>query len=78
MGENKKKQVTAVMGQVFEVDISDEACSKFGYKHGELISFPGLGKGIVMGVAPATEDNPQDVLWYALDYRDGRVSYSLR
>ncbi|MCK4387032.1 MAG: hypothetical protein KAV41_03060 [Candidatus Pacebacteria bacterium] len=77
MSENVKK-VVAVMGEIFEVDISDEACLQFGFRHGDRMVYPGLGKGVVEGVAPATgEGNPQpDVLWYALDFRDGKVSYS--
>ena len=73
-----KKMVTPRCGEPFEVDTSDEACSKFGFKHGDRIKHPEAGLGTVIGVAPAKEGvNPElDVLWYAIDGRGGRVSYS--
>ena len=74
-----KKMVTPRYGEPFEVDTSDEACRKFGFKHGDRVVHPHTGPGTVIGVAPATEglDPEPDVLWYASDY-DKRdvVSYS--
>ena len=72
------QKVIAVEGQEFEVDTSNEACGKFGLKHGDRIKHPYAGEGTAIGVASATTgNNPEpDVLWYAIDGRNGRVSYS--
>ncbi len=84
MSGKNTKTVQAIMGEIFEVDISDKACGKFDtkdakFRHGDRMEFPGLGKGTVEGVAPSTEESPQqDVLWYALNVNNGRVSYSSR
>ncbi|HCU01483.1 TPA: hypothetical protein DIC62_01630 [Candidatus Nomurabacteria bacterium] len=69
--------VTSWTGKSFSVNTSDEACAVFGFKSGDRI-ISRAGGGIVIGVAPATEGpNPKpDVLWYAVDGRDGKVSYS--
>lgn len=72
-----KKQVTAIMGQVFEVDISDEVCLKFGFRHGDRIVCPGFGKGTVEGIACGTRpDLKTEVLWFTIDSYGGRVGYS--
>jgi len=75
-----KKNVESIKGRRFEIDISDEACSALGlgFKHGDRIRHPNAGEGTVIGVAPATEglDPEPNVLWYAIDGRDGKVSYS--
>jgi hypothetical protein len=72
-----KKQVKARGGEVFEVDTSDEACGKFGVKHGDKIINCNGETCIVEGVAPATEGmKPEpEVLWRAVDGEDGKVSY---
>lgn len=66
--------VTPCYGEPFEVDTSDKACEKFGFKHGDRIRCPGVGVGTVIGVARSGEG--PDVLWYAIDGRGGNVSYS--
>lgn len=61
-------KVTARSGDEFEVDISDEACQRFGCCHGDIIIDPNGDIGKVMGVAPmfawCTDDQGEDVLWY--------------
>ena len=70
-----KKMVTACSGDSFEVDTSDEACGKFGFKHGDRIINNNLNeKGTIMGVAKS--EYTKQVLWYALDCNNGKVSYS--
>ena len=74
-----KKSVVAIDGKKFEVDTSDKACSKFGFKHGDRIKHPAVGKGTVVGVASATEgiDPEPDVLWCTFDgYDKEKVAYS--
>jgi hypothetical protein len=72
-----KKKVKARDGKVFEVDTSDEACGKFGVKHGDKIINCQGRTCVVEGVAPANErmDPEPDVLWRARDIDNGRVSY---
>jgi hypothetical protein len=72
-----KKQVTSRSRHRFEVDTSDKACDKFGFKHGDPISVNGK-KGTVMGVASAIgEKTPEpEVLWYILDRDNGKATYS--
>lgn len=74
-----KKQVEARSGKVFEVDTSDEACGKFGFKHGDRIIVrcleEGHNKAIVMGVASSTCPWEPEVLWYTLEGWDGVVTY---
>lgn len=64
----------------FEIDVSDEACSKFGFRHGERIfDNDAQGGGVVAGVAREYEwldSTGEEVLWYALDKDHGLVSYN--
>ncbi|MCK4744913.1 hypothetical protein KAS41_02525 [Candidatus Parcubacteria bacterium] len=60
----EKEFITSVSGKCFEVDVSNGTCRKFGYWHGEAIIHDSAGKGVVAGVAPATDRvTSQDVLW---------------
>lgn len=61
-------------GEMIKMDISDRACMRFGFKHGQRIIDPRGDKGVVMGVAPVDEGKP-DVLWFAYDCDGGEVSY---
>ena len=70
-----KQKVESRAGRVFEVDTSDAACGKFGFKHGDrIICIANNKPGVVMGVA--TSSYADKTLWYALDCNDGKVSYS--
>jgi hypothetical protein len=76
MADNGKcqetKLVTNTAGNSFYVDISDEACGKFGFKHGDRIYDPDQGKeGIIEGVAPSAYSRKS--LWHALDGHGGKV-----
>jgi len=68
-----KKMVESVEGKHFEVDISDEACGKFGFKYGQRITIYEKG-GIVVGVAPI-DNSERKVLWIALDRDNGKVCF---
>lgn len=52
--------------RIIAVDISDEACLKFGFAHGEIAIRPDGLKAIIKGVAPGNDGN--DVLWYEIDH----------
>ena len=68
----KTRMVTNLMGHVFFVDISDEACGDFGFHFGEKIFERHSGKeGVVVGVAPS-EKAEQD-LWISLNGDNGNV-----
>lgn len=75
----RKKRVTAIEGQVVEVDTSNRACRRFGFRHGQKIKSRYDGVCTVMGVAPvvsgATQDmNPApEALWLAFESDEGRV-----
>jgi len=72
-----KKEVAPRFGKPFEVDTTDEACGKFGFKHGDRIVDNNNGeKGTVMGVAGMGVGKGKETLWYALDCDKGKVSYS--
>ena len=73
------RSVPFEVGKTFEVDTSDEACGRFGFKSCDRIYCKSSREeGVVVGVAPAMQgENPEPlVLWYALDSNGGRVSYS--
>ncbi|MFP4514811.1 MAG: hypothetical protein ACLFNO_02275 [Parcubacteria group bacterium] len=70
-----KKTVFSKSGRKIEIDISDEACSEFGFKHGARIVHPNLGKGTVEGVGHVNGCTDVNVLWYKLDVDEG-VSFS--
>lgn len=67
-------QATARGGVKVYLNISDEACMRFGFKYGQRIIDPRDDKGVVMGVAPAEPGAP-DVLWFAFDCDEGEVCY---
>ena len=68
----KWKKVEARDGQIFKIDISDEACllCSHGYfKHGDGFFDPVGTEGVILGVAPAVEKHAAPkvlVLWYIL------------
>ncbi len=68
-----KKIVISRFGESLEVDTSDNACSKFGFKHGDRIIDNSGYKSTVIGVAVSSITN--ETLWYARDCDNGRVSY---
>lgn len=57
------------------LNISDDACIRFGFKHGEVVSRPDGLDAIIMGVAKGNER--QDVLWYTIVHPTikGKVCY---
>jgi hypothetical protein len=76
----KKTEVTAINDLVFSVDISDEACRKFGFEHKEKILDLYGRPGLVIGVAPMPEsseciDQGEDILWISLDEHNGKVCF---
>jgi len=68
-------------GQPFKVEISDEVCGKFGFRHGDRIKVLYKAKryeaGTIIGVAPALEgtDPEPEVIWFRLDIYPSFVSY---
>lgn len=66
-------QATARGGERVYLNISDEACMRFGFKHGQRIIDPRDDKGVVMGVAPTKAGD--SVLWFAFDDDRGDVCY---
>lgn len=67
-------QVVSGTGTKFEVDTSDEACTEFGFKHGDKIIYNRLGyTGVVVGVAPSMYSDK--VLWLAFNHDNGKVSH---
>jgi hypothetical protein len=74
--------VTSEDGRTFSVDISDKACSPFGFKHNDraqiricITLFPIT----IIGVAHEYEWHKTDkgrlVLWFTYDGYDGRVTH---
>jgi len=61
---------------VFDVDISDEACQKCGFLHGETAIDPNDNKVEIAGVAPGN-DGITNVLWYFFIHSrtKGKVCY---
>jgi len=73
------KKVTAMSGDSFDVDTSDEACKQFGFHSGDVINnkdFPYLRT--VVGVAHSHEwDNGGNmVLWFMREGYDDRVFFT--
>lgn len=73
-------QVTGINGLVFEVEISDEACEKFGFKHGEKVLDPFKREAVVIGVAPlfaksGCVSQGTDVLYIELSETPGKVCF---
>lgn len=65
-----------ISGDMITVDISDDACAKFGYKHGDRIIYKSASNypGKVIGVAPIS-NGEQKALWFAFDEDHGRISF---
>ncbi len=64
-----KMEVISRSGISFKVDASDEACLKFGFRHGDRVEHPIFGKATVMGVAhPVCPARGEGVLWCAFDF----------
>ena len=57
------------------VDVSDESCLSFGFRHGDVVECPCKLDAIISGVAPGNDGT--DVLWYSLIHPaiKGRVCY---
>lgn len=77
-----KKKVKTLDGDVLEVNTSDEACSKFGFKPGQRIKSPHAGgEGTVVGVALSVGlaipdiETEHEVLWLAFDQDGGGVCF---
>lgn len=62
----KLLEVTAHDGGKVLVDISDEACLKFGFRHKDVVIDPDGDECIIMGVAPVSRGvhANQEVLWF--------------
>lgn len=60
---------------VIMVDVSDEACLKFGFKSGEIAINPNGNEVTLIGVASSNEG--PDVLWYEINHpkTKGKVCY---
>jgi len=72
--QTQTEEVIPIHGPAFTVNTSNEACQKFGFKHGDRFSVKGLGrKGVVVGVAPLMLEcacghgGGSDELWVRLD-----------
>ena len=75
-GKGKFMKITTRLGNIIKVDISDESCLMFGFKHGNRIINPNGHKATIMGVAPINRRNETNhkVLWYVQDVDDGKAS----
>ncbi len=73
-------RVIARDGSIVDLDISDEACLKFGFRHGNRVVDPDGDVGIVLGVASdrGEEGYPKevDVLYYRLEQSETVVYWS--
>ncbi len=70
-----KKQFTTRTGRSIQIDISDKACNKYDFKHGDRFVVNNLGEnGTIAGIAPSRYNNT--TLWYSLDRDKGKISYS--
>ncbi len=75
-------RVTSEDGHTFSVDISDKACSRFGFKHNDRAQIKlcvSLFPITIIGVAHEYEwqkiDKGRLVLWFVYDGYDGGVTY---
>ncbi len=67
--EVKTIEVETITGKLV-VKISDEECTKFGFRHGDRVITNFKQEAIIMGVAPALRGSRvagQDVLWFAIN-----------
>ena len=74
--KNTFKEVATTSGQIIEVNISLQACQKFGFVPGQRISHRGR-KGVVVGVAPkpSRKESSDVLLWIALKENDGQIHF---
>ena len=63
MSKKKTLTIKALSGNTIEVDISDEACFRFGFRHGDEFIDPKGKEGTAMGVCVAGLDD-RETLWY--------------
>jgi hypothetical protein len=73
------KEMKARAGEMITLDISDEACLKFGFKAGTRVTDPNGYKSTLAGVARGrggcfSSDDEYNVMWYKKDKND-YVSY---
>lgn len=70
-------EITACSGETFEVDISDEVCLKFGFKHGDKVLDPTGDEVTIMGVAPwdVQDKGSLKVLWFVEDKGNSKASH---
>ena len=79
MLSNTEKAFT-LRGEAIQVDISPEACGKFGFFHDDRITSDRLGlEGVVVGVAPpplvtAHMKGCREALWVRLALNRGAVT----
>lgn len=84
MTKEKKKnllRIRPIHGNYFFCDTSDEACEKFGFKHGDRVVTPSGHKATIMGVAftgaPGLDVyNNIKVLWFISDVFEGACYWS--
>jgi hypothetical protein len=55
------------------LDISDQSCLPFGFKHGDKVLTKAQEPATIQGVALSNENEP--VLWYSLDRLNNRICY---
>jgi len=68
--------VTPCHGRPFLVDISDEACRPFGFKHGEhIVEICDIFESTVVGVGPMGGTCTTMVLWVIRRQDNGRASF---
>lgn len=68
-----KKIFRTISGNNIELDISREACEKFGFLPGEKAEHSEVGICTAVGVAPAQGN---EALWFSVKACGGRVGYS--
>lgn len=64
--------VSAVLNDKFDIDISDEACQVFGFKHGDIVLDPDGKEATIMGVGNPFEG--ENNLWLAWAEDKGKVA----
>ncbi len=79
--KKERKRITSTGGHSFWVDISDQALSRFGFKHNDRVQIKicsSFYHATIMGVAHEYEwqrkDKGREVMWFAYDGYDGRVT----
>ena len=70
--EARTKLVTNLIGHVFFVRTSNEACKKFDIRIGQVVIRKRTGeKGVFIGIAPS--ENAEEDLWYSFESDNGKV-----